>query len=57
MYTLFYNPLRLVQWVNGIKTLTIFDQNSLYVEKTTGLHNDVCEPIIYDAFLEYISKD
>lgn len=43
-YTLQFNPLKLTQTVNGIETLTIFDQSSLYVEKTTGLNENICAP-------------
>jgi alpha 1,3-glucosidase len=35
----------LVQTANGIKTLTVFDQNSLYVERTTGVNESVCGPV------------
>lgn len=44
-YTLTFNPLSLVQTANGIQTLKVFDQNSLYVEKTTGVNESVCGPV------------
>ena len=42
--------MRLVQSVNGIKTLTVFDSDSLYFEKSTGINSDAClamDPILF----------
>ena len=41
-YELTFKPMRLVQRVNGMKTLTLFASDSLYFEKTTGVNADVC---------------
>ena len=57
-YELSYNPMRLVQRVNGIKTLTVFESDSLYFEKSSGVNSDAClavEPIsyVYSRLLQY----